>query len=170
MPESETRGAPRTEVRGGTGEAGEAVLSPEGRMRQVARTAVSVVAAASMVAASLLVTASPASAATPRCNSTMQIGVLRVPAYKSTHSTVFCVLPVGSAGAAVRQLQTTLNICYGQRLQVDGSYGWKTFNAVAAAQRAERMSDVDGVYGPDTAMSIKHQNIYKSGASWCGYQ
>ncbi|MEV0453679.1 peptidoglycan-binding domain-containing protein [Catellatospora methionotrophica] len=125
-----------------------------------------------LLAGAVTLVATPAAAAsTPRCNSTLQVGSLRVPAYRSsTLNTVFCVMPVGTTGAAVRQLQTSLNICYGQRLQVDGSYGWKTFNAVAAAQRAERMADVDGVYGPDTAVSIKHQNIHSPGASWCGYQ
>ncbi|WP_348650525.1 peptidoglycan-binding protein [Catellatospora sp. KI3] len=73
-------------------------------------------------------------------------------------------------GSAGRHLQNSLNICYGQRLQVDGVRGSKTFNAVAVAQRTERVRGVDGIYGPDTAVSIRHQNIYNPTAAWCAYQ
>jgi peptidoglycan hydrolase-like protein with peptidoglycan-binding domain len=98
----------------------------------------------------------------------LESGVVRVPAYlASKGGTIFCLMKVGTTGAGVRQLQNTLNVCYGQHLTVDGIYGWKTWNAVVVAQRAEHMTDVDGVYGPDTAASIRHRHIYYTSAEWC---
>lgn len=58
----------------------------------------------------------------------------------------------GSSGALVRIAQTLLNR-HGASLEVDGSFGDKTDNAVRAFQR-RRGLEVDGVIGPATAAAL----------------
>ncbi|GAB4054854.1 peptidoglycan-binding domain-containing protein [Catellatospora paridis] len=121
-----------------------------------------------MLISVLTLVSSPANAAaTPHCNGTLQSSGLRVPAYVGKNSTVFCLMTIGTRGTSVKQLQTSLNRCYKQRLQVDGQYGPLTKAAVRTAQRTERMDDQDGVYGPDTAVTIMHVTVQ---LNLCGYQ
>lgn len=56
---------------------------------------------------------------------------------------------IGNSGAAVRQIQTSLNHCYGQNLTVNGIYGTLTSNAMKVAQGRLGITQ-DGVYGPQT--------------------
>ncbi|MEU8075923.1 peptidoglycan-binding domain-containing protein [Catellatospora citrea] len=137
-------------------------------MRGLKRAATAAATFTLMLVSVLTLVPSPANAAaTPYCNGTLQASGLNVPAYVSKHSTVFCLMTVGTRGAGVKQLQTSLNRCYKQRLAVDGQYGPLTKAAVRAAQRSERMDDQDGVYGPDTAVTIMHVTVR---LNLCGYQ
>lgn len=124
------------------------------------------VTTAAAVLVAVLTTATPASAA-PSCNTTtrfVQSGLaFSIP---SASGDINCILGVGNQGAAVRHLQSNLNLCYysgstvrghrnvlSTRLSTDGIYGNLTRNAVAAVQRSHSISD-DGVYGPQTRRTI----------------
>ena len=54
----------------------------------------------------------------------------------------------GSSGSSVRDLQTKLNQ-NGYKLDVDGVFGNKTYNAVLDYQRKNKLA-VDGVVGNET--------------------
>lgn len=98
--------------------------------------------------------------------------IVWVPTYTGTggNPTTSCHLAPGSRADAVEQLQT-LNVCYSASksfrdflgrvnlgfafLTVDGVYGAKTQAAVAAVQRHHKIK-LDGSYGPQTALAMKH--------------
>ncbi|MET9479478.1 peptidoglycan-binding domain-containing protein [Streptomyces sp. NPDC006638] len=123
-------------------------------MRRVQATAV---AAATFVAGVIaLVPAGPAAAATPTCNWVASYSGAWVPSLQSGNIT--CNLVQGTYGEAVRQLQTTLNKCYGARLTVDKSFGPATRSALVAAQRAAG-TPADGEYGPNTRAAIRHEPL-----------
>jgi len=67
-----------------------------------------------------------------------------------------CVMDRGAEGKGVGALQSTLNHCYDQHLDVDNDYGTLTKNAVKAAQRKIGLTgrDVDGEWGPKTAAKM----------------
>src|SRR5215467_14276685 len=44
-----------------------------------------------------------------------------------------CIDGIGNSGPAVREIQTSLNHCYHQNLNVDGQYGRATSNAMKVA-------------------------------------
>lgn len=62
-------------------------------------------------------------------------------------------LKKGDKGSEVRKLQDNLNKVINAGLQVDGSYGQKTYDAVAAFQAKYGLT-VDGCYGPKTAAKM----------------
>lgn len=62
-------------------------------------------------------------------------------------------LKKGDKGSEVRKLQDNLNKVINASLQVDGSYGQKTYDAVAAFQTKYGLT-VDGCYGPMTAAKM----------------
>lgn len=62
-------------------------------------------------------------------------------------------LKKGDKGSEVRKLQDNLNKVINAGLQVDGSYGQKTYDAVAAFQTKYGLT-VDGCYGPKTAAKM----------------
>lgn len=69
-------------------------------------------------------------------------------------SNINCVLESGVTGTGVRQLQETLNKCYGRSLVLDGSFGPATYNALMYAQGQAGVA-VDGVYGTNTRKALK---------------
>jgi peptidoglycan hydrolase-like protein with peptidoglycan-binding domain len=72
-------------------------------------------------------------------------------------------LKIGASGATVRTLQTLLNQ-KGASLLVDGEFGAKTYDAVVAFQRANRLI-VDGVVGPQTAECLHRADAVRIGGA-----
>lgn len=60
----------------------------------------------------------------------------------------------GAYNAGVVALQRALNACYLKGLTVDGRFGAKTRDALAAVQKAVGVKD-DGIYGPLTANAMR---------------
>lgn len=56
----------------------------------------------------------------------------------------------GAKGEAVKTLQILLNNKFGERLDIDGSFGLKTYNSVCKYQRAKNLQPVDGYVGAGT--------------------
>jgi peptidoglycan hydrolase-like protein with peptidoglycan-binding domain len=75
-----------------------------------------------------------------------------------------CTLGPGNASSVVRVLQNALNVCYGERLTLDGIYGPNTTEAVQDAQSAENVP-ADGIYGPQTSGVLDFPN--RSGRTRC---
>jgi hypothetical protein len=63
--------------------------------------------------------------------------------------------------AAVSKLQNNLNLCYGKGLVVDGDYGPRTADAVAAVQQIHKLP-ANGVYDVElgSRMDMAFYNIY----------
>lgn len=72
-----------------------------------------------------------------------------IPSTSNNSGNFDCIDGINNTGAAVKQIQTSLNHCYGQNLQVDGIYGMMTSNAMKVAQGRLGVTQ-DGVYGPQT--------------------
>lgn len=72
-----------------------------------------------------------------------------IPSTSNNSGNFDCIDGIGNSGAAVKQIQTSLNHCYGQNLTVDGIYGTLTSNAMKVAQKRLGITQ-DGVYGPQT--------------------
>ncbi|KFG71708.1 hypothetical protein FM21_12995 [Streptomyces mutabilis] len=108
----------------------------------------------------LFATAQPASAATT-CNWVLKVSEgAWIPGYynSSTGATSrTCYLNRGDNNQGVRQLQTTLNECYGRNLVEDGDFGPATETALRYAQDRAGTT-VDGSYGPNTRKAILHQS------------
>lgn len=137
------------------------------------------------VAGSILATG-PAQAVTA-CNSSdyvrnvsISTGANIVPIYRSgTTRSLNCHLSKGSSGEGVRQLQMTLNECYGPRpssggikkfstnLVVDGQFGSATERALKTVQSYVGTA-ADGSYGPATRAKMKARANNRSG-NWCMY-
>lgn len=77
-----------------------------------------------------------------------------------------CLLSKGAHNAAVYRLQTDINACYGPtpqwggvklglRLATDGDFGPATKAALIQVQRYHKIT-ADGVYGPQTALTMRH--------------
>lgn len=131
------------------------------------RRVIAMAALATAVVASTMIVSVPVSAASVSCYRTVYVwtssygeaGPVAIPSAGSTAASTNCVLGVGNQGTAVRNLQTTLNKCYGpygfvahrfsSNLVVDGIFGTNTKNALKAAQSYEGIT-ADGVYGPQT--------------------
>lgn len=60
-----------------------------------------------------------------------------------------CIDGINNQGAAVTEIQKSLNHCHGANLTVDGIYGTLTSNAMKRAQKALGVPQ-DGIYGPQT--------------------
>ncbi|MBT3150986.1 peptidoglycan-binding protein [Streptomyces sp. CHD11] len=78
-----------------------------------------------------------------------------LPGYKGDKD---CTMGGGAQSSSVGLLQRSLNMCYsedtGHSLKVDGIFGTKTGNALAAAQRREGITG-DGIYGKDSRNHLK---------------
>ena len=99
-----------------------------------------------------LAPASPAAAATPTCTTTKGKTInyhylTALPATSGGSST--CLLYQGLSNKGVKQLQWTLNECFGENLVEDGIFGPLTRSALVRAQKAVGTT-ADGVYGPNT--------------------
>lgn len=138
------------------------------------------------------VAANPAHAATPQCTSVHQwtlmdtngdpllgagageYGVWTPAARYSDGSYRWsCLLSRGAHNIAVLTLQQTINSCYGTtpqrggiklglRLAEDADFGPATKAALIKVQQYHRIS-ADGIYGPQTATTIRHQAYGYSG-------
>ncbi|MFD3314515.1 peptidoglycan-binding protein [Streptomyces sp. NPDC058656] len=106
--------------------------------------------------ASVALATPAAAAASCTGNSTKVKGslIFTLPSVGNGSGNLECVMGIGNQGAAVRNLQATLNVCYGAGLAVDGEYGRLTAAAVRSAQQAHGIAD-DGVYGPQTRRTIR---------------
>lgn len=103
------------------------------------------------------VSAAPASAATPTCNWVASYAGAWVPYYTNTN-TVNCNMVQGNVSQGVRQLQTTLNKCYGEHLAEDANFGSLTRAALIRAQQKAGTA-ADGIYGPNTRRAINHEPL-----------
>lgn len=121
------------------------------------------------VAAAVAMTSSPASAAAPTCNrygawDIANGGRIHGPAYLPDSGALpyqwACTLRYGARGNPVLALQDNINDCYSSvlryRIDSDSSFGNQTRNALIAIQRHHGIA-ADGVYGPQTARTIRHQ-------------
>jgi peptidoglycan hydrolase-like protein with peptidoglycan-binding domain len=78
-----------------------------------------------------------------------------------------CELSVGRGGAgAVVALQDALTRCHGQPLDLDGTYGQETSDAVRAVQ-SEHDIGADGAYGPETSNVIRWPTTSPEGNVTC---
>jgi peptidoglycan hydrolase-like protein with peptidoglycan-binding domain len=103
-----------------------------------------------------------------------------VPTWRSTtHRSLDCHLYKGTSGDGVRQLQLTLNECYGPKpssggikkfstaLAVDGQFGSATEAALETVQSYIGVT-ADGSYGPATRAKMKARANSGPG-NWCMY-
>ncbi|EON98285.1 putative peptidoglycan-binding domain 1 protein [Phaeoacremonium minimum UCRPA7] len=75
--------------------------------------------------------------------------------YPALSSGGSCIMNKGAEGKGVKDLQTSLNHCYGKSLSVDGDYGDKTKAAVLAAQKSIGQGlSKDGIWGPATGSKM----------------
>ncbi|GAB3939414.1 hypothetical protein GCM10029976_055560 [Kribbella albertanoniae] len=101
-----------------------------------------------------------------------------VPIWRSaTHRSLDCDLYKGTSGDGVRQLQLTLNECYGPKpssggitkfrtaLVVDGQFGSATEAALETVQSYIGVT-ADGSYGPATRAKMKARSNSGPG-NWC---
>lgn len=95
-------------------------------------------------------------AALPTCDSVRDYFNAAVPDVKSNGS-VNCVMGHGANSPAVGRLQRTMNVCYGEQLDVDNDFGTRTQAALERTQK-KAGAKVDGVYGPMTRMDMLHQS------------
>ncbi|MFF9340204.1 peptidoglycan-binding protein [Streptomyces sp. NPDC014773] len=96
-------------------------------------------------------------------------GDVRIPAWSDgTYLSLNCLMRLGSSGAGMRALQTSLDECYGESLDVDGDFGPRTRDALKRAQAEEDIS-VDGGYGPQTrnALSWYYKPVTPMGSDEC---
>lgn len=114
---------------------------------------------AAVAAGSLLgvVPSGPAVAATPTCDWVASYAGAWVPMYKATN-TVTCNLVQGTHSAAVRQLQHSMNLCYGEKLAEDSDFGPSTRAALIRTQQ-KAGTPADGEYGPNTRKAMLHEKI-----------
>ena len=92
----------------------------------------------------------------PTCNSVRDWFGAGVPDVSSTGS-VDCAMGIGAHSNAVGRLQLTMNVCYGEHLDVDNDFGKLTQAALVRTQMKARTKP-DGVYGPKTRMAMLHQS------------
>ncbi|WP_192583649.1 peptidoglycan-binding domain-containing protein [Streptomyces albicerus] len=117
-------------------------------------------ATGTMMAALLggVITAAPANAADGVCtgSTTQAYGsdLYFVLPINVANNTIFCYLQYGNTGAGVRALQKNLNSCYGKRLELDGSFGLATEDALRDVQ-GRIGAVVDGEYGRETMLKMK---------------
>jgi peptidoglycan hydrolase-like protein with peptidoglycan-binding domain len=92
--------------------------------------------------------------ALPTCNRTAAVnsesgGAVDVPSAGRHPAGTNCAMGRGTIGRAVGLLQLNLNVCYQERLALDGRFGPTTEAALKRAQAREG-AKVNGVYGPQT--------------------
>ncbi|MFF4354962.1 peptidoglycan-binding protein [Streptomyces sp. NPDC001530] len=117
-------------------------------------------ATGTMMAALLggVITAAPAHAADGVCTGSVVVqngsGRHFVLPINVANNTSYCYLQYGHTGAGVRALQKNMNSCYGKTLELDGSFGPATRDALRDVQ--DRIgAAVDGVYGRETRGKMK---------------
>lgn len=123
------------------------------------RTAVllSAVASSALLAGGVA-TASPASAALRTCvNQNVTYynanwGKAKIPADSSNNEN--CVMSSPLVNTGVKALQSTLTVCYGKGLQIDGDFGKATKSALISVQKQINVV-ADGIYGPNTRDALK---------------
>jgi hypothetical protein len=103
--------------------------------------------------------------ATPTCNTVVNWSNAAVPAWSGS-GTVNCNMVRGTNSAAVRQLQRSMNVCYGEALRTDGDFGGLTEAALRRTQ-ARSGAQVDGQYGPNTRTHMKHEGNEVPGPGGC---
>jgi len=92
--------------------------------------------------------------ATPTCNGVANWGGAAVPAFNGN---VSCNMVRGTNSGAVRQLQRSMNVCYGEHLVLDGDFGGNTEAALRRTQ-AKAGTAADGQYGPNTRRAMRHES------------
>jgi hypothetical protein len=145
-------------------------------MRTIRAAARNLALVLAVAGGAVTLTASPAAAAKPICDSSHMIelrsGVYDPAKHKyffwlflpmnGTTQSFDCISRQGhpkNAGATT--VQQTLNLCYNQRLTIDGIFGPDTFTALKNAQTWAKYVEghpslaVDGVYGLQTARAIR---------------
>ena len=95
-------------------------------------------------------------AATPTCNWVASYAGAWVPVTGT--NTVDCTLFLGCNSAAVRQLQHSMNLCYGEHLTEDGDFGSGTKSALIRTQ-GKAGTAADGQYGTNTRKAMFHERI-----------
>lgn len=154
------------------------------QLKNAPRKILAISAASAIGVAGSILATGPAQAATV-CNDWAYVknvsnGANIVPIYKSgTTKSLNCHLYKGTSGTGVRQLQATLNECYGPRhesggikkfstaLVTDGQFGSATEAALKAVQSYVGVK-ADGSYGPTTRTKMKARGNTHS-ANWCMY-
>jgi hypothetical protein len=154
------------------------------RLKKAPRKILAIGVAAAVGVAGYILATGPAQAATV-CNDWAYVknvsnGAGIVPIYKSgSTKSLNCHLYRGTSGDGVRQLQMTLNECYGPRpssggikkfspaLVTDGKFGPATEAALKTVQAYVGVK-ADGWYGPTTRTKMKARgNAYSD--IWCTY-
>lgn len=92
----------------------------------------------------------------PVCDSVRDWFNAAVPDVHST-SSVDCVMGLHADSSAVGRLQRTMNVCYGEHLEVDNDFGPLTEAALVRTQK-KAGTPADGVYGPNTRKAMLHQS------------
>lgn len=92
----------------------------------------------------------------PTCDSVRDWFGAAVPDVRSTGS-VDCVMGLHAHSDAVGRLQRTMNVCYGEHLDVDKDFGPATQAALVRTQ-GKAGTKADGVYGPNTRKAMVHQS------------
>ncbi|WP_433022407.1 peptidoglycan-binding domain-containing protein [Kribbella sp. CA-294648] len=154
------------------------------RLKKAPRKILMICMVSAVGAAGSLVAAGPAQAGVV-CGTYGRVknvsnGANVVPTWRSaTHRSLDCHLYRGTSGDGVRQLQLTLNECYGPRplsggvkkfstaLAVDGQFGSATEAALETVQSYIGVT-ADGSYGPATRSKMKARANNGSG-NWCMY-
>ncbi|GAA3194940.1 peptidoglycan-binding protein [Dactylosporangium siamense] len=150
-------------------------------MRRTFRSAAALVAVSLAMSAAVVGLTSGPAAAAGWCNQTVwvdevywpldpTVDKVRIPSTGQDWPHAQCELDTGAQGAAVKQLQLSLNTCYKENLGTDGKFGTLTKAALKRAQIKEGMStaDRDGRYGPRTRDAIAHTG-YGGPSAYCRY-
>jgi len=146
-------------------------VSDTTRQTTRSRLLIRAVTVLALVASSLCAVATPASAGTPYCRYAAWMPTSGLPIYiAKADGSWRCHMGYGAHSTAVVALQRSLNRCYlsviGTRLVVDGTFGSKTRAALIRVQRHLHIR-VDGIYGPQTALTMRHLARTLSGNSTC---
>jgi peptidoglycan hydrolase-like protein with peptidoglycan-binding domain len=95
--------------------------------------------------------------ATPTCNWVASFAGAWVP-FRTGANTVNCNMVRGDNSAGVRQLQHSMNVCYGEHLVEDGDFGGNTRAALLRTQ-IKVGAAADGEYGPNTRRAMLHEGV-----------
>lgn len=114
--------------------------------------------------------------ALPHCNNLNHVAVKVAPRLTYGYFPVVlptvnynCILERGNNNPGVGVLQSILNKCHGQRLQIDSIFGTATYNALLAVQRQIGVT-IDGIYGPQTRGKMRIWNDFSGCQLASAYQ